>query len=662
MAGRLGAALKGIRRRGVAGRIVRCLTLLLALLLVYLVLGEKPWDLREDIAARLAQEKDPTLEQNIAVGLYWAAAINAGMCLLLLASSRWWGRDLDWKDSGERLAASPTTIQVGPRLFWIGLTGAVVLAGALRWNLAHRSLWWDELWCVKHAVVGRHDPIQHESEELRFRDAGLDAALWYYKKPTNHYLHSTLSNLAVGAWQKLGGKDQTEFSDFVVRLPAYLAALASIAGIGILLRWWRYDVAGLTAAWLLAVHPEHIRYGVDARSYSMTVLFAILGCLALSALYFSRSGSWRPWLLFGLSQFFLVWNFLYAVWLAAAFFVAAGIILFKRSRDREARVRGVIRLVFVNVLAGMTFIQLFAPNFIQMKKWMITIHQTDPHQITWPLFQDTFSKIFFGMHWSGFHRIKGEDAPGVLDGIAEGDPLSISVMVLTVILMLAGMVHVSRRCRVLAVILWSVWGAGTVHLLTNYLTQQYYYPRFLIYLVVPLVAGLALGLERVMRIARREAGDPLTDVPRAIPVLVYLGMFAGFAWPEIKLLQQRPYAPLRNVAEFLEARNAESESGIVVVGYGLGGDIMRIYYPRTRFARSLAEVEKGAAVAAENGKPLYLFYGYSSFNRAMVPDGFSWIDDPEKFSEVAHFVGIEPDFYYWVLKWVGAGSAGEDGR
>ena len=56
------------------------------------------------------------------------------------------------------------------------------------------------------------------------------------------------------------------------------------------------------------------------------------------------------------------------------------------------------------------------------------------------------------------------------------------------------------------------------------------------------------------------------------------------------------------------------------------------------------------AQAAADKKPLYVFYGYPAFNRMIMPKGFELLEDPAVFEEVAAFPGIEPEFYFRILK------------
>ena len=47
---------------------------------------------------------------------------------------------------------------------------------------------------------------------------------------------------------------------------------------------------------------------------------------------------------------------------------------------------------------------------------------------------------------------------------------------------------------------------------------------------------------------------------------------------------------------------------------------------------------------------LFVIYGYSGFNRTMLPDGFALLDDKSLFEDVTAFAGIEPEFFFRVLR------------
>jgi hypothetical protein len=169
--------------------------------------------------------------------------------------------------------------------------------------------------------------------------------------------------------------------------------------------------------------------------------------------------------------------------------------------------------------------------------------------------------------------------------------------------------------------------------------------------LVPVLALAGLGAGRVGEFFGLRAGKWGGLFGASLPVLLYLVL----AWPPVRLLQTRPYSPSREVAAYLKERSEEHAEGILAVGYGLGGEMQRVYCPDVRHAVSRADIERYTEEAARTGRALFLYYGYDSFNRATLEDGFALIDDAELFREVAAYRGIESEFYFHVMEYPGDG-------
>src|SRR5262245_25713074 len=126
----------------------------------------------------------------VLVGVWWAAALNAVLCAVLLASSRAWARP-----GAGASEYTPKRVDRGTLLLFLA---AAALAGALRAPLASGSLWWDEAWTVRHTIVGKVEPGGAPGE-TRFRPTPWLDTLWYYRAPTNHVAYSVAARLANGA-------------------------------------------------------------------------------------------------------------------------------------------------------------------------------------------------------------------------------------------------------------------------------------------------------------------------------------------------------------------------------------------------------------------------------------------------------------------------------
>ena len=112
----------------------------------------------------------------------------------------------------------------------------------------------------------------------------------------------------------------------------------------------------------------------------------------------------------------------------------------------------------------------------------------------------------------------------------------------------------------------------------------------------------------------------------------------------------RPYAPLRDVAAFVQTDSLKESTPPLVVCYGLGREVLPVYYPASIPAENATDIENVLKRAKTEERSLYFIYGYESFNRTMLPEGFRLLDDRSRYKEVKAFGGIEPDFCFRVLK------------
>ena len=149
----------------------------------------------------------------VLVGLWWAAALNAALCALLLATSGAWAAPRP--PGGGRAAPR---VRLG-RSGVLAILAAAALAGALRWPLAHGSVWWDEAWSLRNVLVGNVDPDPADPTRLAFKRASWIETLWYYRAPTNHVAYSVAARVSLGAWRAATGAEPMAFDEFAFRLP-----------------------------------------------------------------------------------------------------------------------------------------------------------------------------------------------------------------------------------------------------------------------------------------------------------------------------------------------------------------------------------------------------------------------------------------------------------
>lgn len=630
----------------------------------YLLSSENPWNLDKEILTKIEAGEWVKLKFQVALGLYLAAAVNLVLVTGLLVA--WWFFDAKLPEPDRGISTDEVhgemekwqSSGLATRSFFMLLAVIVLIGGGLRWQLASGSLWWDELWSVKQAVVGAYVPDKDEPGQYKFKQVSWERSAWYYRKPTNHAVASLSAKLVDSVWRNFTDVPRQEFRDIMIRLPMFVCSMVVIFMLGVLGRKWRMPWAGLTAALMLALHPWHIRYGVDARAYTFVVLWTVMACYWLSCMAGSKSRSIFPWFMFGVNQFLLLWSFLYAVWLAASFFLAAAVLVFSSWNKMADRLTGLWTLVLVNLVGAMLYLQVFLPNMIQVKVWLEETNGvfSDRHELTVKLFKNFVCQAYFGMPLNLSGGDDGAGLPSFL-GQMQAQPFWMWAAVLFLgSASLSGFVYLAYARRRVLLILGSVLFGGVLALVFYTLSGNYFYHRFMIFLIIPIVFMPAFlvqwGVSLCLKPSRVMVG--------VAGMLLMASLYAAAVWPQIRVLNERSYAPLREVAEYFQQQRGglfsdeqSEKQGIIAAVYGHGGEHLHVYDPEVQFLVNLAELKKVVAKAEAENLRLLVAYDHRSFNKVILPDGFEWLDDKEKFKLVASYPAIEADYFFRILEYTG---------
>ncbi len=559
-----------------------------------------------------------------------AAVFNVVLVVALVLTRRWWRAE-----PASAFAAMPGEKR-SLTGFWAPLLFIVIIAAGARMKFAQSSLWWDEVWNVRHATVGEFRP-EKKSGELKFHPTTWAEAAWMYRKPTNHPPVTLASKLSHNVWAKFTRAEPGSFSELALRLPCLLASLAAVAAVALLLAAWGLPVEGLIGAAILALHPWHIRYGVDARSYTFLVPLTLLAAGSLTRLCGQRSRA-VDWWMFGLFQGLIMWCHVLSIWVCAGLFAAGAWLLWRRGPAVD-RWRRLARLVAVNAAGAGLFAQLFLPNLLQATQW--GEKNQDGNLLTWDYFKTTLSQLAFGLEpaWPGGPETASLVSFSSLTGGHAWIAWVVTAAVL--VLLVAGFLRLRRHHPDAAVIIAALSLMAALFLGGVAATHGYFYHRFLIAALVPWCAllGIAAWTPRLRLLA--------------VPALLAADMFLML--PQRRVLDAVPYAPLRDVAAALAP---EPHTTNKVLGYGLGGDALQGYRADVIVLKGnrpmRPDIEAAMAASLEKKEPLFVALGYEGLNRERLPDGFTLLDDPRLFQQTAAFPGIDPLFYFRILRYTGA--------
>jgi hypothetical protein len=580
-----------------------------------------------------------------AFGTYWFALANAVLLALAAITSPFWHRR--WQAPATETKPDPRAETGRSRwLYPLALAACLALAFGLRWTTFTGGFWHDEGLQMKR-ISGAYDLDKSAGDNGAsvFREASWQETLFHFRKPTNHTALSVPARVCLEAWRSVTGAERSAFAEWVVRLPSMIYGLGAILFVAALAGRFGGKTAGLVAAALLAVHPWHIHWGVDARSYSAGIFAAALAAWTLMKA--AESGKWRWWLGFGLAQALLLWASILHLWLSVAFLlVAIAVVAFGRKERPMFPQFG--RLVLSNVVGATIFLQVMGPNLLQFfhASKIRALSDAEYMKLDQSSLSDFLSHLFLGLP----HHVPTQPTDHAIvtwTSLFGSAPVAGWCLIgVAVLLAIGGWLLAVKKAPLAGWVLLASPLAGVVHLLVTASLDLYYYPRFSTFLIPSVVVGWAIVWSQLAQKAWRRGGGLAMALPAA------LGFFLATAMPQVANLVRNPHEPFPEIRTAFAALRAAAPGGeAITAGYGLGSDILHdIYDPKVKFIRSRQELEALMRQADAYGRPLYVVYGLQSFNRATLPDGFTLLDDPRFFSKIRRFQGNDPRHTFFLLR------------
>jgi hypothetical protein len=479
----------------------------------------------------------------------------------------------------------------------------------------------------------------------------------------NHSFFSILSRLSLGAWRALTGAAPEAFSEAAARVPSLVAGLGTVVVVGCFLRGAGFPVAGVAAAWLLALHPWHVRYSSEARGYALLLFFLVLATWAMvSAL---GKGRWRDWLLFGGLEFGALYSWNGGVYPLAMLNGAAALaLLFSRRATvvglapggaapggallpagPSNRVSALARLVLANLAAAAVFLPLYAPRHPQVVHFLARTVGMDGGMPDGAWWGELAGHLLAGTQMVARFPMLPVDysVESAMGGRAWAGWLAFAVAVAVWGL---GLAYALRRAKWFAFLVFSpVYGAvlGVLHFAFGLHARVLVW--YVIYLIVPLVIGWGLAAEAVAAWVSRGQRWPVVRCPAAVFV-VALGVaaFGVLVARPLRWTSSHPVEDLRGA--FLATRGRHEplwHTGPSSVRTVYLWRHAKIYEPRAethaRDAPALRRCMEGARAA---GHELYVVIGNLMWVATDEADFYALVEDPAEFEPVAQFWAAHP--------------------
>lgn len=578
-----------------------------------LLIGDNPWT--GGVAERVARGAHVRSIDFARTWGWWTAAGTLLALLALLATIPHW---LDRRPADVLDALAPQRASRGV----VALVAAAVLAGAIfAAPRLSQSLFEDEISNVRWAIDGYW--YRDGENELRFHEPRWSDTLWYYKTPNNHVSHSILARFSIAAWRLVEPSEGHMVPETALRMPTFLAGFGAIAAVALLGVRLGHPAAGVAAAWLLALHPWHVRYMSEARAYTLAVLLVSLCVWQLVRSL--HHGTWSRWIAYGAGQMLLLWTYPATLWFVVLLNVLAVGSIFRLHRNGPALRSQLVRWAMAGLVGGLVWIRLMAPNIVQFMIYSETV-TADVMDRLW--FQDTATYLATGIPWG---RPAANARHVELSDLAVAHPVLVyGALAVMTGLVLVGFVRWCAAGGVRAGLAWVLVLPGPIGTAFGLQGNAAMYSQYLI----PALPGLALlwgvGLETIAR--------PLGRYGPVAAIAVALALFAAGTESMRSVLRERPIQPWRDAAEAtrptLDPLAPENQRIITVSFY-----FPPMYYdPLVHRIQAPEQLEYWMNEADRSGSELYINIGRPRLAERRHPELMAL--GREHFDEVATFEGM----------------------
>ncbi len=629
---------KLLRRFGMGG--LALLSMMLAFLvgaISFTIKAEKPWG--RTVERRISKKEPLQPKEHAIIGLWWAAVANTGVLAILLATSGKWMPGKRGPAAAGRLAlAQCDGAHVGlPSSRWVwGLVMGAVLWGAWeRWPKLSQSLWNDEAYSLKRFVHGAWE--RQKNGTVAFEPVTWTDTLFENRNGNNHLLNSLTARLALEVWHALSGAPREAFSETAARMPHLIAGLGTILLVFLLGREVGSPLAGLGGAWLLALHPWHVRYSVEMRGYSLMLFFLALSLMGLVRAL--RTDRIRWWLLFGASEALFLLSFSGALYVAIC---VNAMCAFELVRRREWSLTS--RLVAFNAFAAVPVLQWMLPNVPQILAWL---HKDQPAYVTdiWQWLRDLASVLAVG--WQYDNPYPETHVGTDWRHLATGSPLSPGALAaLLALLAVTGIVMAWRRGTAARLIVIAPVTAALLNLAANLRPGSPMTVWYLVYLLIPATLSSCLTL-----VAAGQWRN-LRWLPLALCAwfVIRYGMLTAPAAAALRLHDRQP---MRETIAFIHAQSP----GAMTATFGRSDQQHTVYDRGVVVLRSAKDLDACVAKSRDAATPLYIYYCSDDVHTR--PDANADLDEraihaqvtkSAKFEKVAEYPGSEELWSYRVYR------------
>ncbi|MDC0312034.1 glycosyltransferase family 39 protein [bacterium] len=556
----------------------------------------------------------------------WDAELGIGfLCVILLGSCWLWARKLP-ENNGLKIDRRKLSWK-----FWLPLLLAVVLAGNFRAPRLDHSLWNDEELAVRKYIVGSY-VVDPATGNLEFNPVSWERTFFYSLSGNNHIVQSVMSRIGNSVWAKAIGAEKGAFSESALRMGSLIAALATVALFGFWLAREGHPVAGITGAFILALNPWHIRYAVEARGYSVLLLFVVLLFFCLHpALLTNR---WRWWIGFGAAQTMALLSFAASLLLIAPLNLVV-LVLLAKGRNGY----GFWRWAFV-CACGAGLVGFFMlPTIIGSMGWLSTLREVELNRSEWP--RELWGHMMLGTHWFTSNP-KFEDGIGIRNMLDSGVAMQVLITVGIPLLALVGIGIAIAKNAAARLHIFVMAGAILVIGMYRSFSDTPFHIWYAIYLLLLFIVAFGFLGEAATLLFKIKASR--RGIVQAIGVVVVVGFYGWISQAPRESIVKFERHPMRAAVGKVRGDKipaVDAGEGLVTVSFGSGAKQLQSYDPRVRSPKTLQEFEGTRVQARKNGDRLVVYVTGPLHIKLSKPEILAVLEDKKQFKNRGLVKGIE---------------------
>ncbi len=516
-------------------------------------------------------------------------------------------------------ASSTTNRNVWP---WALVLLAMLSSAILNAPRLGHSLWFDEEATVRRFVVGE---VRAVGDELEINVPSWSRTAFFYTDPNNHPLFSLLARASHTLFPPPQTAESFTFLERSVHLPGYILSILGLAAPFWLMSGMGLTRAGVIAVCWLALHPWHVRYGIDARGYSL--LFLLIP-LTLTGLWRGvHTGRLRWWILFGIGSFLTLWAYpgcLYAI--LATNLAAVGMIAYSPV-DRRVLLG---RYIAANILGAVLTSLAYAPCWQLIAPYLR--RERSLGEISWVGIAESTCGLFTGIPMSNWRPHELALSLARLWQSSALYVVAIAALLLTAAA--AGVLALWRRGAACRMLLLPIFLPFPLLLGVSVLKHNIIHPFYSVTSLPALALLMGCGLDLISRWSRSQWQNTAAAV-------CALAVFGSFTWPQNQILRRYPIEPMRESVEIMRQQRHPEFGNLKTVLTAHISFTPKVYDPAGVQLKSKEELNKLIARAKAEQLPLYVNTGDPDFARMRYPEIMAVVEDGLLFLALPEFLGTD---------------------